>query len=184
MQELLLQNIKEKYNELKRKRIRIIKLHQELERLKEDKNVKRYIELLREGINTKILNEDELIEATYLSIFKGFDKEDIVSNKIMIFIGCYNDISITSEEDSNIKYYMYKDLETGREVSISKDNILKYEDNNITLYPKVDKISKEEYLKCYTKLQEYFMKNIIYYDQEEAIEKLFVKIYGRRRVNE
>ena len=116
-------------------------------------------------------------------------KESITSHHLMVFMGSFytnnlevNNDFITYERNPKANYRLYMDLETEDIIKVLKDNILKFEEENITLYLPILKYSKEEYCKSFKKLQNWFKEQIVNHPLEDVIKEIKSK-YERKFKN-
>ena len=85
MKDDVLKAVRNNYNERRKEKEQLLKYKAELEKLKEDKNVKRYLELLKFD-NIDIPTERNLIEDAYYSELEAFGKNNKNSNDIILRI--------------------------------------------------------------------------------------------------
>lgn len=182
MKDDVLKAVRNNYNERRKEKEQLLKYKAELEKLKEDKNVKRYLELLKFD-NIDIPTERNLIEDAYYSELEAFGKNNKNSNFLMVFMGSYivkeNRASITYERNPDITYRLYKDLETDKWFNISKENVLEFEKANTTLYLPVLEYSEKEYYQKYVELQNWFKEQLLNRSQEEVVCEA-KKLYERK----
>ena len=182
MKEEILKKVRDNYKSEKEKSVKLLKYKAELEKLKEDENVKRYLELLKFD-DEDIPTERMLIDNAYYSSIETFGKNNKDSNFLMIFMGSYiingNRTKITYERNPNITYRLYRDLETGKWFNILKNDVLEFEEANTTLYLPILEYSEKEYYQKYMELQNWFKEQLLHRPQKEVVFEI-QKNYKRK----
>lgn len=182
MKEEMIKDIKVYIDERLKKQNEIKDLLMELEALKENPYVMRYIELYEKvGDNDDCYNESEnniINDAYYLYSGKN-DK----TNKIYFYLGTYkysNECDINHESgtvltfsyDPEAKFRKYRDLENDQiELEIPMKEAEEFEAKNKIIYCKYPFLSDMEYYD----LSKKFFCDIIINGQENAVKKLLKK---------
>lgn len=164
---------------------RLIEIKKELEHLKQNKDVLRYIALSKYEL-IPVKNKDEILYIT----FEKFGRSTKDSPNIYVFMGSYlydysSDVNGSNKElkypkissiknASWISYNEYWNLETLKCHQIAKKDIKAFEDNNIVIYNDNSLISLTpiEYQNFFYNLQEEYYKLLTITTQEKAIVRL------------
>jgi len=173
MTEFELIEYRKKYTKLKNEQNMLKEAQDELKKLMETKEVRRYLELLDIVDLTFEEEKDEKL------IDKSFSKQ-IQSNHIMIYMGSYvyntvlneNNDYLTYDEDREVSYKAYMDLETMQAYNILLDDCEEFEEMNLTIYIPVKEYTSHEYTKNYFDIRNWFLKQLIVKEQDEVIEDL------------
>ena len=148
---------------------------------------KEYQKIKKEHLSlSKDYKEKHIIDLAYNNVpYPNLNKE-FFSNHIMVYMGSYifdrqnghNDY-ITSDDNPNICYKKYIDLETHKNYDIEIDRCTEFEDIFTILYFTINIICEQEYRHAFFTLQDYFKRQIITRSQEDVIDDLKI-LYGKK----
>lgn len=169
--------LKTKYQKLVSKKNKLIKLKEEKERLKQDENVKRYLEVLDILSNTK---DSYQYDNTLMDIAISSIRLTEPSN-IYVYIGTYKESYevdivhggsdyIVNYNDPQASYSLYKDIETTEYKHIRINQRKQFEESNTIIKPKT---SLKE--RAYYELRYLYFKEAIENGKETAVEKVLTK---------
>jgi len=142
----------------------------EIEKLKKEVSVIRYIELLNsigKNPDTSILSEEQIA-------FEAFDELALhtsKSNKIYIYIG-YPE-QVTYGEPMNMR--IYKDLETGYEKKVHPFDLTKFANHYRVIHPSTYDNDYQRTLEYYNNIRNNFFLQLTTVQQEEAVQKILKK---------
>ena len=186
MKEKILESIRKELLETKEIIIKYNKDIQRLEELKQDSKVQEYINLL------KIYKNDEIKHIEYtkqyeinaiIRIYQDYLRKNKVSstNDIYVYLGTFkyswndyiDDYSNlhTKRNDKDAYKREYWNIEQEKKVEISIDEVDKFEQENIIIYP--EKILEAKYY--FKEIQKEFFIDAIKTNQEEAVKRLVKK---------
>ena len=181
-----LEKLRKKYNELREKRLEVLKIGEAIEEYKQHPAVKKYLELIK------------LYEENTTGIMYEFDKktdEDLLysaitsvrineTNNIYVYMGTYiknheYDIEHGSRDyrvnknDPKADYMIYRNLELmsyqdDYEISIPIKECKRFEDEHTVIYPNRTWLNDQYYLK----LRDEFFATAIREGQDKALEKI------------
>lgn len=187
MNEKAIQQARQRYNDIKTENDTLLSYKDELLKLSETKDVKRFLELSRlVAMDYSGLSEEIIARNAYENIPSV---KNIDSNQIMVYMGSYitNNLgenkaaAITYERDPNTSYKSYMDLETTETYNIDKEKCSDFELESLALYLPISEYSKEEYYKKYCELQDWFKAQLLHRSQPNVIEELQKK-YSKEKV--
>ncbi len=181
MKESTLEEIREEYNRIKTEKETLLSYRNELKKLANDKNVKRFLELSKLVDQDYVgPSEETIIRNAYNGFPDAFGNQNRNSNYIMVFMGSYiendsneqKDDYVTYERDPETSYKSFIDLETEEWTNIDRDKCLEFENEHLTLYLPISEYTEKEYYHKYIELHKWFRTQLIHRSQSDVIKEL------------
>lgn len=175
MKEETLQKIKEDYKQIIEKRNHLLQLCEEITKLEEDENVKKYLKIKEELSKIDYKNQIKETDSYILdAVFWRYQRliQDIDTNDIYVYMGTYmldnicdiehgpSDIRL-KDDDPRAQYRIYRNIENGYSKEIPISECDEFEKNH--------KVITDE--NFYT-LQKEFIMTAVNEGQEEACRKI------------
>lgn len=112
----------------------------------------------------------------YENILKMTIKEAKISeessDKIYVYMGSYRMLNgraiLTYNNDKELVYKKYKDIETGNSITVNKSSIDAFEKENKVIFSIVTDYTEEEYIKTYDFIKYVYFKELLSTDKEDA----------------
>lgn len=141
---------------------------EEVKKLLKDPTVQKYLSL-EKYLKYKELSKREIAYTAFSSV--NISKES--SNKILVYIGSYNDFGqMLSENDLEIKNKTFWDLETMEIYNVPLAECDKFEKQHLIIFIPFQVSSSEEYSRIFFKIRSYFFEQLIDNSQEEVTKRL------------
>ena len=166
---------RKKYNKLKNAKQNYLNKKDELEQLKNDPNVIRFLELSKyfDKHSEKEFEENNMISKSFSNIASRTEK----SNNILVFLGFIDNYDSVTIHPKQINYVSFMDLESMEPYNIHpayydefcEDKRIVYFDDPWTYH------NSEYYMQNFFELRNKFFKNLVDLDKEKTIQKILKK---------
>lgn len=167
-----LEQFRKEYETLKRENEALLEARDELRKLLETEEVKRYIELsdiVEE--NYEAPSDESLATKVYSNISYSKIKEEN-SNNILIYMGSYLFEKLTYDSDPDADYKAYMDLETMRAYNIPLENVKTFENAHTIIYIPVTYPNHQEFSRNFFALRNWFLLEILRRPQADVINTI------------
>ena len=136
----------------------------------------KYRENFYENIQKGFFQKHMMELKDYKEILKNTIKEEKISvetsNKIFVYMGSYamlnGHATLTYNNDKDLVYKKYKDLETGNSVTVNKASINAFEKENKVIFPVVEEYTESEYMESYDMVRYVYFEKLLTSDEEES----------------
>lgn len=163
---------RKKYNKLKNEKQNYLNKKKELEELKNDPSVKRFLEISK--YVDKHSDKEFEDEKMKFDSFKNLASRTENSKNILVFMGFRNERDNMAIDPKKIQYAVFMDIET-MELGIIKYSEYDFFCKNHQIVFITDGYTykpSDYYMERFLKLREKYLSSLVELNQEEAIERL------------